>query len=202
MSEKISRRVFLKTTGFAALSVAAAGVLGGCDISPLPGSITVTAPSESSAYASLNSLVEIGLGSLYGQWTSNPVYESTSSDKQQSHNYFYTGLYINNGSTADVTLQAKEFTCALESGAGAGMTVRSLDNIKLNKDATQYEFTSTIKVPAGTSNFIVPVFIDIGSTSFSSLQGTRFTITLNHSGKKITFKYLNYSEEPTTNPNE
>ena len=162
----------------------------------------MTAPSESSAYASLNPLVEIGLGSLYGQWTSNPVYESTSSDKQQSHNYFYTGLYINNGSTADVTLQAKEFTCALESGAGAGMTVRSLDNIKLNKDATQYEFTSTIKVPAGTSNFIVPVFIDIGSTSFSSLQGTRFTITLNHSGKKITFKFLNYSEEPTTNPNE
>ena len=82
------------------------------------------------------------------------------------------------------------------------MTVRSLDNIKLNKDATQYEFTSTIKVPAGTLNFIVPVFIDIGSTSFSSLQGTRFTITLNHRGKKITFKYLNYSEEPTTNPNE
>ena len=202
MSEKISRRVFLKTTGFAALSVAAASVLGGCDVSPLPGSITVTAPSESSAYASLNNLVVIGLGSLYGQWTSNPVYESTSSDKQQSHNYFYTGLYISNDSTADVTLQAKEFTCALESGAGAGMTVRSLDNIKLNKDATQYEFASTIKVPAGTSNFIVPVFIDIGSTSFSSLQGTRFTITLNHSGKKITFKYLNYSEEPTTNPNE
>lgn len=42
MSEKISRRVFLKTTGFAALSVAAASVLGGCDVSPLPGNATLT----------------------------------------------------------------------------------------------------------------------------------------------------------------
>ena len=198
MSEKISRRVFLKATGLAALSVAAAGALGGCgNLSPLPGNVTLTAPSE--PYANLTNLIEVDLGSLYGQWTSNPLYEKASTDDDQhSHNYFYTGLYINNGSTDALKLYTQNFKCSLDSGADTDMTVRSLGNVKLNSGATQYEFTSFVEIPAGESR-IIPMFIDIKYAPFSSLLAP-FTITLTHSGKSINFKYVNYSEEPTTDP--
>ena len=107
MSELITRRTFLKTTGAAALAVAASGMLAGCgngEYGATPGSPALPA-IDSSTYADFGSFM-LDLGPLSGQWTSRTTYQSDG----WRHNYLYTGLKIS-ALTSAVNLSTSNFTC-------------------------------------------------------------------------------------------
>lgn len=86
MSELITRRTFLKTTGAAALAVAASGMLAGCrDGAYASTPENLVAPSiDNTDFADFDSFTA-DIGPLSGQWTSSSIYESDT-----RHNYFYT----------------------------------------------------------------------------------------------------------------
>ena len=192
MAEKMPRRTFLKTTGFAVLAVAAAGALEGCGgLSPVPGNPTL--PEVKGTAQTQNYL--IGLGALTGQWTSNPLYETD----QKSHNYLYTGLYLSNNSSSDITFSTSSFTCTF--GADTSMKVRCLgSNIALNSESTAYSFQNTLTLKSGDSK-TYPLYIDLGSTSFSSLVGTPVTIKVTAAGQTVTFKYASPNDDTPTYSN-
>ena len=183
MSEKISRRVFLKTTGLAVLSVAAAGALEGCNVlDPTPGNpvlptVTQTQPSP---YVD-----EIGLSALSGQWTSVSVYEP-SDDK--AHNYLYAALYIKNSSQTSVSLTGSSCSCG---------KVRSLAHITLTKDKNAYQFYPSNTAPASIATTI-PVYIDIGSTKFIDLYSQEIKFTLRINSRTFTFSCRGLSDDSPT----
>ena len=193
MAEKITRRTFLKVTGLAALSVAAAGALEGCGgLSPLPGNPTLPAVNSTSIVSTTD--FEVGLGALTGQWTSNQSYEP-GDDK--SHNYLYTGIRLHNMTSSDITFRTSSFACAFGSNT-TDMKVRCLgSNVALNSDYTAYSFQNELTLKGGEDK-TYPLYIDIGSTSFSSLIGTPVTIALKAAGHTVTFKYASPSDDAPT----
>lgn len=190
MAEKITRRTFLKVTGLAALSVAAAGALEGCGgLSPLPGNPTLPAVNSTSIADTTD--FSVGIGALTGQWTSNQSYEP-GDDK--SHNYIYTGIYLHNASSSDITFRTSSFACAFGSNT-TDMKVRCLgSNVALNSDYKAYSFQTELTLKGGESK-TYPLYIDIGSTSFSSLVGTPVIIAMKAAGHTVTFKYASPSDD-------
>lgn len=183
MSEKISRRVFLKATGLAALSIAAAGALGGCSLSPLPSNVTL--PSvDNDAYQTVvggeNASYDIAFSSLSDEWESMSIYEKDS----KAHRYIYAGLYIKNADKK-FNLSASNVQCTI---GGKAATVAGLGNITLNKGATAYEFPTKVDV-AVTTPVGVPLYIDLGDRKLSDLVATPIEITVKSSGKTIKASY-------------
>lgn len=192
MSELITRRTFLKTTGAAALTVAASGMLAGCgngDYGATPGSPALPA-IDSSTYADFGSFM-LDLGPLSGQWTSRTTYQSDG----WRHNYLYTGLKIS-ALTSVVSLSTSNFICKHNNDT---LTVCSLDNFGLNDAKTGFKFITSVTVPAGQSN-TVPLYIDLGpvnTASFNQFYTGRFTITVRYGSTTKTFDYShNLSGDP------
>ena len=184
MSEKISRRVFLKATGLAALSVAAAGALGGCgNLSPLPGNVTLPGPGDYQTIVANDMSYDIAVTAMSDEWESfSTQFESDG----KLHHYVYIGLYINRP-TKDFSVAKKNFSCTCGSIFGFG-------NIRLNDGATRYTADDTLKVSAGGSKS-VPLYIDLGEKTRSSLMGKEFDIKLTAYGKVVTIHYLNPDDE-------
>jgi len=165
MSELITRRTFLKTTGAAALAVAASGMLAGCGdgaYASTPENL-VAPPIDNSDFANFGSFTA-DIGPLSGQWTSSSIYESDT-----HHNYFYTGFKLDNSSNF-----------AFRHTDGGTGKVCGLGYKGLNSSKTAYVFNQSLTVPAGQSKTVI-LFIDIGPVTTSSFdrfyRGT-ITITL------------------------
>ena len=189
MSEKITRRVFLKATGLTALSIAAASALGGCSLSPLPGNVALPSVDET-AYGIVNgtSYYEIAFSSLSDQWKSMPIYEPDS----KSHRYIYAGLYIRKADKP-FTLPTSYIKCKI---GGKDAKVAGLGNIAMNEGATSYKFPTKVDVAVGTPVGL-PLYIDLGDSELSDLTGTPIEITIKSSGKTITASYTTPSSTPS-----
>lgn len=187
MSEKISRRVFLKTTGFAALSVAAASVLGGCELNPLPGNATLPAVNNDDyiAVSSTTNSYEIAASAFSAdEWNSLSVYEPDG----KGHYYIYLGLYIKSPSLK-FTLRASNIKCSCG-------TVYGIGNVRLNSDASRYTIDQSIELEAGSAKGY-PLYIDLGDkVRRSSLNSTEINITITVYGKTVKIHYLNVNEAP------
>lgn len=188
MSEKITRRVFLKATGLTALSIAAASALGGCSLSPLPGNVALPSVDDT-AYVTVagTPYFEIAFSSLSDQWESMPIYESDS----KSHRYIYAGLYIRKADKK-FTLSTSYIKCKI---GGKPAKVAGLGNIAMNEGATSYKFPTKVDVAVGTPVGL-PLYIDLGDSKLSDLTGTPIEITVTSSGKTITASYTTPSSTP------
>lgn len=191
MSEKITRRVFLKATGLTALSIAAASALGGCSLSPLPGNVALPSVDDT-AYQTVNGTpsYDIAFSSLSDQWESMSIYESDS----KSHRYIYAGLYIKNADKP-FTLSTSYIKCKI---GGKDAKVAGLGNIALNEGATSYKFPTKVEVAVGTPVGL-PLYIDLGDSKLSDLTGTPIEITVTSSGQTIKASYTTPSSTPSLN---
>lgn len=186
MSEKITRRVFLKATGLAALSIAAASALGGCSLSPLPGNAVLPSVDDN-AYRSVTGTpgYDIAFSSLSDQWESMSIYESDS----KSHRYIYAGLYIKKADKK-FTLSTSSIQCKI---GDKKAKVAGLGNIAMNEGATSYKFPTKVEIAAGTPVGL-PLYIDLGDSKLTDLTGTSIEITI---GKTIKAFYTTPSSIPT-----
>lgn len=191
MSEKITRRVFLKATGLTALSIATASALGGCSLSPLPGNVALPSVNEDDYVAVTGKpYYKIAFSSLSGEWKSMPIYESDS----KSHRYIYAGLFIKDADTK-FTLPTSNIKCKI---GGKPAKVAGLGNIALNEGATSYKFPTKVDVAAGTPVGL-PLYIDLGESKLLDLTATPIEITIKSSGKTITASYTTPSSTPSLN---
>ena len=189
MSEKITRRVFLKATGLTALSIAAASALGGCSLSPLPGNVTLPSVDESAYQTVIGTpSYDIAFSSLSGEWKSMSIYESDS----KQHRYIYAGLYIKNA-PKPFTLSTSYIQCKIGS---KNAKVAGLGNITMNEGATSYKFPTKVNIAVGTPVGL-PLYIDLGDSKLLDLTATPIEITIKSSGKTITASYTTPSSTPT-----
>ena len=189
MSEKITRRVFLKATGLAALSIAAASALGGCSLSPLPGNVTLPSVDDSAYQTVIGTpSYDIAFSSLSDQWESMSIYESDS----KQHRYIYAGLYIKNAQKK-FTLSASSIQCKI---GGKAAKVAGLGNIAMNECATSYKFPTKVDIDVSTLVGL-PLYIDLGESKLLDLTATPIEITIKSSGKTITASYTTPSSIPT-----
>lgn len=196
MSELITRRTFLKTTGAAALAVAASGMLAGCgdgDYASTPDNLVAPA-IDSSDLADFGSFTA-DIGPLSGQWTSSSIYESDT-----RHNYFYTGFKLDNSnSSSSVTVSTSNFKF-IHTGGGTGK-VCGLGYKGLNSSKTAYVFNTSLTVPAGQSRTVI-LFIDLGpvtTSSFDKFYKGTITITLGkYQNQTATFTYNGLISDPSS----
>lgn len=195
MSKMISRRVFLKATGLAVLSAAAAGALAGCGgggANPTPGS--PLAPEIDSSEVAEFGRCTVDLGPMNGTWSSNAKYEPD----HVSHTYIYTGLQIDNGlETSPFTLQLSDFSCSIPAAPGA--KVCSLDNFTLNSNNSGFDFRKSLTIAAGSRPSTSILYIDIGNTPVTNLYSKKFTVTITKDEKSYTFLYNDLLNDPTFN---
>lgn len=193
MSEKITRRVFLKATGLAALSIAAASALGGCSLSPLPGNAVLPSVNEDDyAIVTGSPYYKIAFSSLSGEWKSMSIYESDS----KQHRYIYAGLFIKDADKK-FTLPTSNIKCKIGS---KDAKVAGLGNIAMNEGATSYKFPTKVDIAVGTPVGL-PLYIDLGESKLSDLTATPIEITIKYSGKTITASYKTPSSTPTITTN-
>lgn len=195
MSELITRRTFLKTTGAAALAVAASGMLAGCGegYGATPGNPTLPA-IDTGTYATFGNTY-VDMGPLTGTWVSRTTYESDG----WRHNYLYTGLFIDNSynTTTSVTIHTSNFTCKHNGATESGLKVCSLDNFGLNRAGTGFQYVSSVTVARGDRKTF-PIYIDLGPVNTTSLNVRGiFTVELKLGGKTVTFKYQPIYEDPS-----
>lgn len=195
MSKMISRRVFLKATGLAVLSAAAAGALAGCGgggANPTPGS--PLAPEIDSSEVAEFGRCTVDLGPMNGTWSSNAKYEPD----HVSHTYIYTGLQIDNGlETSPFTLQLSDFSCSIPAAPGA--KVCSLDNFTLNSNNSGFDFRKSLTIAAGSRPSTSILYIDIGNTPVTNLYSKKFTVTITKDENSYTFHYNDLLNDPTFN---
>lgn len=196
MSELITRRTFLKTTGAAVLVTAAGSLLTGCGdgaYASTPENL-VAPPIDNSDFANFGSFTA-DIGPLSGQWTSSSIYESDT-----RHNYFYTGFKLDNDSgTSAVTVNISNF--AFSHTAGGTGKVCGLGYKGLNSSKTAYVFNQSLTVPAGRSKNVI-LFIDIGpvtTSSFDKFYRGTITITLSKlNNQTATFTFNGLISDPSS----
>ena len=194
MSELITRRTFLKTTGAAALAVAASGMLAGCG-----GAYASTPDGLVAAAVDSDKVVDFGAFTAnigrFDQWTSSSIYEFDT-----RHNYFYTGFKLDNESgSSDVTVSTSNFAFSHTDG-GTGK-VCGLGYKGLNSSKTAYVFNQSLAVPAGRSKTVI-LFIDIGpvtTSSFDKFYRGTITITLSKlNNQTATFTFNGLISDPSS----
>ena len=195
MSELITRRTFLKTTGAAALAVAASGMLAGCGdgaYASTPENL-VAPPIDNSDFANFGSFTA-DIGPLSGQWTSSSIYEGG-----ERHNYLYAAFAVSTMSSTDsITINTSDLTFA-HTGGSKG-TVVGLGYKGLNSDKTDYVFNTSLSVGNASQKTVI-LFIDLGTisnSSFQSLYTGQMTLTLKKSGKTAVFTYTGLQDAPSS----
>lgn len=167
MSKMISRRVFLKATGLAVLSAAAAGALAGCG----GGGVSPTIPTMDGTKAAPMANITINMGSFV------PL-------KTESGYYKYTYLYIeNNLTTEPFELKLSDFTCTVD---GSLAYVCSLDNIEKNGTL---QFTDSVSVAPGAIAPRIPLYISLTPEQYRNDNRTVIVFTAASKNKKATFTY-------------
>lgn len=169
MSKMISRRVFLKATGLAVLSAAAAGALAGCGGGGAP----------STASPTMDGSKQQGMGDIYVNMGSF-VPMTFNNDY-----YKYTFLYIDNkANNTSFKLNLSDFTTCTVDGIPA--TVCSLDNIV--KDGA-LQFTDSVSVAPGAIAPRIPLYISLTPEQYRNDNRTVIVFTAASKNKKATFTY-------------
>lgn len=172
MSKMISRRVFLKATGLAVLSAAAAGALAGCG----GGGVSPTIPTMDGTRQQDMADIKINMGSF--------VPLKLNSTTTEGNYYKYTYLYIDNSANNDAfDLNISDFTCTVD---GTPATVCSLDNIE--KDNT-LQFTASTSVAPGRMRNSIPLYIKLSAEQYRNDNKTVIVFTSVSKNKKATFTY-------------
>ena len=174
----------MKTTGFAALSIAAAGVLGGCELSPLPGTATLTDFCDAQSIVAKEMTYDISVTPLSDEWTS---YAATFESDGKIHHYLYIGLSISRP-THDFSVRTSNFTCNAGKIYGFG-------NIALS-DSSKYTIPTELKITAGDTK-TVPLYIDLGDKTKSSLSDLEIRLTAYN--KAVTIRYNPIGTAPVIN---
>ena len=193
MSELITRRTFLKTTGAAALAVAASGMLAGCG-----GAYASTPDGLVAAAVDSDKVVDFGTFTAnigrFDQWTSSSIYEGG-----ERHNYLYAAFAVSTMSSTDsITINTSDLTFA-HTGGSKG-TVVGLGYKGLNSDKTDYVFNTSLSVGNASQKTVI-LFIDLGTisnSSFQSLYTGQITLTLKKSGKTAVFTYTGLQDAPSS----
>ena len=193
MSELITRRTFLKTTGAAALVAAAGSMLVGCG-----GAYASTPDGLVAAAVDSDKVVDFGTFTAnigrFDQWTSSSIYEGG-----ESHNYLYAAFAVSTMSSAEsITIDTSDLTFA-HTGGSKG-TVVGLGYKGLNSDKTDYVFHTSLPVGKASQRTVI-LFIDLGtisSSSFQSLYTGKITLTLRKSGKTAVFTYTGLQDAPSS----
>ena len=193
MSELITRRTFLKTTGAAALAVAASGMLAGCG-----GAYASTPDGLVAAAVDSDKVVDFGAFTAnigrFDQWTSSSIYEGG-----ERHNYLYAAFAVSTMSSTDSsTINTSDLTFA-HTGGSKG-TVVGLGYKGLNSDKTDYVFNTSLSVGNASQKTVI-LFIDLGTisnSSFQSLYTGQMTLTLKKSGKTAVFTYTGLQDAPSS----
>lgn len=182
MSELITRRTFLKTTGAAALAVAAGGMLAGCGegYGATPGNPTLPT-LDTSHYKGLSSY-SVGMGAFSGTFESNSVYESDGC----RHYYLYTALGFQSVDTS-FSLSKNQITFTFKKG-NISKNARSLDNFVIDSATQKYKYFET--VPINTGNSVIPLYVDLGSIYDVNISHVGpFTVTYRDGSNTVTFSY-------------
>ena len=169
MSKMISRRVFLKATGLAVLSAAAAGALAGCGGGGAP----------STASPTMDGSKQQGMGDIY-------VNMGSFVPMTFNNNYYkYTFLYIDNkANNTSFELNLSDFTTCTVDGSPA--TVCSLDNIEKNGTL---QFTDSVSVAPGAIAPRIPLYISLTPEQYRNDNRTVIVLTAASKNKKATFTY-------------
>lgn len=168
MSKMISRRVFLKATGLAVLSAAAAGALAGCGGGGAP---STTSPTMDGSKQQGMGDIYVNMGSFVPMTFNNDYYK-------------YTFLYIDNkANNTSFELKLSDFTCTVD---GSPATVRSLDNIEKNGTL---QFTDSVSVAPGAIAPRIPLYISLTPEQYRNDNRTVIVFTAASKNKKATFTY-------------
>ena len=173
MSKMISRRVFLKATGLAVLSAAAAGALAGCGGGGAP---STASPTMDGTRQQDMADIKINMGSF--------VPLKLNSTTTEGNYYKYTYLYIDNSANNDAfDLNISDFTCTVD---GTPATVCSLDNIEKNGTL---QFTDSVSVAPGAIAPRIPLYISLTPEQYRNDNRTVIVFTAASKNKKATFTY-------------
>lgn len=182
MSELITRRTFLKTTGAAALAVAASGMLAGCGegYGATPGNPTLPT-IDTSNYKGLPSC-SVGMGAFSGTFESNSVYERDGC----RHYYLYTALGFQSVDTS-FSLSKNQITFTFKKG-NISKNARSLDNFVIDSATQKYKYFETVTIKTGNS--VIPLYVDLGSIYDVDISHVGpFDVTYTDGSSKVTFSY-------------
>lgn len=195
MSELITRRTFLKTTGAAVLVTAAGSLLTGCGdgaYASTPDGLVAPAIDSSTAVNFNTFTANIG---RFDQWTSSSIYEGG-----ERHNYLYAAFYVSAvDSTASVTINTSDLKFTHSNGSRG--TIVGLGYKGLNSDKTDYVFETSLTVNSSYQKTVI-LFIDLGpisTSSFQSLYRGNITLTLTKNGQKAVFTYTGLQDAPSSN---
>ena len=191
MSELITRRTFLKTTGAAALAVAASGMLAGCGegYGATPGNPTLPT-LDTSNYKGFSSY-SVGMGAFSGTFESNSVYESDGC----RHYYLYTALGFQ-GVNTSFSLSKNKITFTFKKGNISKRNARSLDNFVIDSATQKYKYFETVTI--NTGNSVIPLYVDLGSIYDVDISHVGpFTVTYTDGSSKVTFSYSSPLDTPT-----
>ena len=183
MSELITLRTFLKTTGAAALAVAASGMLAGCGegYGATPGNPTLPT-LDTSHYKGLLSY-SVGMGAFSGTFESNSVYERDGC----RHYYLYTALGFQSVDNS-FSLSKNQITFTFTSGKISNRAARSLDNFVIDSATQKYKYFETVTI--NTGNSVIPLYVDLGSIYDVDISHVGpFTVTYTDGSSKVTFSY-------------
>ena len=186
MSERITRRTFLKASGAAVIAAAAGGMLAGCgdgaddllNVSTLP---SVSEPNfgmcDSNKYY-------IGMGAFEG-CRSNSQRESSG----VQHYYLYTAVTFRDVQNP-FTLKTSDFSFKFENTKlPQNKSASSLANYTLDS-SDKYKATTSRTINTSTSTTI-PLWIDLGSyLEIPTSNIGRFTVTY----KDVVFQYASPSD--------
>lgn len=169
ISKMISRRVFLKATGLAVLSAAAAGALAGCGGGGAP----------STASPTMDGSKQQGMGDIY-------VNMGSFVPMTFNNNYYkYTFLYIDNkANNTSFELNLSDFTTCTVDGSPAYVCI--LDNIEKNGTL---QFTDSVSVAPGAIAPRIPLYISLTPEQYRNDNRTVIVFTAASKNKKATFTY-------------
>lgn len=189
MSELITRRTFLKTTGAAALAVAASGMLAGCGEGYDALLNPPTFPSVSDHYQADN--FSIGMSSFSG-CTSNSQHESS-----ESRGYYLYAAVSFQAVNSQVVLRTSDFTFAFDNEPFKTNkpSCTSIGNFTLNSSTEKYVPVTQRPIPVSSSTTI-PIWIRLGDyLEIPTYHIGGFTVTYKN---KYRFKYSSPDDSTPT----
>ena len=189
MSALIPRRTFLKTTGAAALAVAASGMLAGCGDGYDALLNPPTLPSVSDHYQADN--FSIGMSSFSG-CTSNSQHESS-----ESRGYYLYAAVSFQAVNSQVVLRTFDFTFAFDNEPFKTNkpSCTSIGNFTLNSSTEKYVPVTQRPIPVSSSTTI-PIWIRLGNyLEIPTYHIGGFTVTYKN---KYRFKYSSPDDSTPT----
>ncbi len=188
MSELITRRTFLKTTGAAVLAAAAGSMLAGCEnSSDLLLNVSSLPSVSSDSCISYNGNYDIGMGA-FENCRSNSTHESSG----VPHFYLYTAVSFQHVDNP-FTVNTSDFKFSFSNSKLTAKNASCLGKYTLDSSKDKYKASTSQTVNAG--NNTIPLWVDLGS--YFDVPTTyigAFTVTYKGS---VLFSYANSTYNPT-----